>query len=410
MRRMTRIRASLVVAALLGLATCTGCTGGASGGTGGEPSQDITGARPPAASVTPAPGLSVQEVATGFDHPWDLGFLPNGKILVTERPGRLSLLDSGRRTVLDANFGDVHATGEGGLLGIVIHPDFVSSHRFTTCQTHWEGGDPVDVRLITWELSNDERSARRVRDPLVGGLPVNRSGRHSGCRPTLAPDGSLLVGTGDSAHSNVAQDRTIPGGKVLRIDLNTGGPAPGNPYEHSSNPNERLVWTYGHRNVQAVTIRPGTGQAFSAEHGSYVDDEINVLQAAGNYGWDPSRGGKVGGYQENGVPMTDKKRFPDAVEAIWSTGDHTEAISGSTFLSGKQWGAMDGMLAVCALKGSKLFLLTIGPDTTVVGESVPAELDGTRGRLRAARQGPDGALYITTDNGAPDQLLRITAG
>jgi glucose/arabinose dehydrogenase len=384
-----------------------GCWGA---GRGTTPAGTVPGGRPP--STTSAPGLSVQRVVGGLDHGWDIGFLPDGKVLLTERPGKLTLLDratpGASKTTLDADFSDLHATGEGGLMGLVIHPDFAVSRRFTTCQSHWENGTAVDIRLVTWELAADYRSARRVRDPLVGGMPVNPSGRHSGCRPTPAPDGSLLVGTGDTARANVSQDRTLLGGKVLRIDLDTGGPAPGNPYEHSGNPAEQLVWTYGHRNVQGVAIRPGTGQAFSAEHGPDVDDEVNLLQAAGNYGWDPSRGGTMGGYNES-VPMTDKDRFPDAIEAVWSTGDYTEAICAAVFLSGKQWGSLDGALALTALKGSKVLLLTLGPDNKVQHIAVPPELDDTHGRLRAARLGPDGALYVTTDNGRDDELLRVTA-
>ena len=400
--------------AVLGLAAvlAAGCTSTASTGTGqGQTApRDTTSSGPPPSSGA-VPALAVEQVAGGLQHGWDIGFLPDGKVLITERPGRLTLLDratpGATSSTVEADFGDVNARGEGGLMGLVIHPDFAASRRFSTCQSHWENGKAVDVRLITWELAADNRSARRVRDPLVGGLPVNPSGRHSGCRPTLAPDGSLLVGTGDTARGNISQDRTLLGGKVLRIDLDTGGPAPGNPYETSGNPAEQLVWTYGHRNVQGVAIRPGTGQAYSSEHGPNIDDEINLLQAAGNYGWDPSRGGTTGGYDES-VPMTDKDRFPDAIEAAWSSGDHTEAICAAVFLTGRQWGGLDGVLAVTALKGSKLMLFTLGPDTEVRNVSVPPELDGTYGRLRAARLGPDGALYITSSNGQDDKLLRIT--
>jgi glucose/arabinose dehydrogenase len=106
--------------------------------------------------------------------------------------------------------------------------------------------------------------------------------------------------------------------------------------------------------------------------------------------------------------MTDKDRFPDAIEAVWTTGDHTEAICAAVFLSGKQWGVLDGVLALTALKGSKVLLLTIGPDNKVQHIAIPRELDGSHGRLRAARLGPDGALYVTTSNGGNDELLRIT--
>ena len=107
--------------------------------------------------------------------------------------------------------------------------------------------------------------------------------------------------------------------------------------------------------------------------------------------------------------MTDLRRFPDAVPAVWSSGDSTEAVSGATFLTGPQWGELDGMLAVPALKGSKLLLYRLEPNGAVQEALIPPELDGAHGRLRAARQGPDGDLYVTTSNGEDDQVLRISS-
>lgn len=403
------IRALVVTLVVALAAACSGS--GQPGGSAQSTAQSSSGDDSGTAQASTAPTLAVQEVTAGLQHGWDIGFLPDGKVLVTERPGRLTLLDrastGATRSGVEADFSDLNPRGEGGLMGLLVHPDFASSRQFTTCQTHWSGGRAVDVRLITWELAADDRSAKRVRDPLVGGLPLNPSGRHSGCRPTLAPDGSVLVGTGDTARASVSQDRTALGGKVLRIDLATGGPAPGNPYQDSANPAERLVWTYGHRNVQGVAIRPGTGQAFSSEHGPDINDEVNLLQAAGNYGWDPSRGGSVSGYDES-VPMTDRQRFPDAIDAVWSSGDETEAICAAVFLAGRQWGTLDGVLAVTALKGTKVLFMSLGPDAKVAHIATPAELDGRYGRLRAARLGPDGALYITSSNGEGDKLLRIS--
>ncbi|MBA2310099.1 MAG: PQQ-dependent sugar dehydrogenase [Pseudonocardiales bacterium] len=359
---------------------------------------------------TDAPSLKVSTVARGLSHPWDVGFLPDGQMLVTQRPGRLALLSSGQPgatvTTVEADFADVLVQGEGGLMGLVVHPDFGSSRRFTTCQTHTTGGTADDIRLVTWELSADSRSARKVKDPLVGGLPVNPSGRHSGCRPTLGADGALLVGTGDTARGNIAQDRGSLGGKVLRVDLATGGPAPGSPFAGSANAREPLVYTYGHRNVQGVAVQPGTGRVFTAEHGPTRDDEVNLLRPGTNYGWDPSKGGTVGGYDES-VPMTDLQRFPDAVRAVWSSGSPVEAICGLAILSGQQWGSLDGALAVAALRGSKLLLMTLGADGAVTQVSVPAQLDDTFGRLRGARLGPDGALYVTSSNGTDDVVLRV---
>ena len=367
---------------VLVLALAAGCTTTASGGS---------------APPTQAPsGLKVEEVVGGLSHAWDVGFLPDGQVLVTQRPGKLTLVKDGRATDLKADLDDVAPRGEGGLMGLVVHPDFATSRLFTTCQTSRE-----DVRLVTWQLSADGTSAIRVRDPLLGGLPVNASGRHSGCRPTLAKDGALLVGTGDTAQGTFAQDLENLGGKVLRIDLGTGAPLADNP-----TPGSR-VYTYGHRNVQGVAVNPKTGQVFTAEHGPDVDDELNLLKPGANYGWDPGQGGTKPGYDES-VPMTDLTRFPDAVEAVWKSGSPTEAVAGATFLSGGQWGDLDGVLAVVALKGSKLMLFTLTPEGGVHSVAVPAELDGTQGRLRAARTGPDGALYVTTSNGDNDKLLRVT--
>ncbi len=402
------MRRSVLAFVLLLVAGCS-AGGGAPIGTGvpAPPATSGIATTPPPQAT---PRIRVAEVATGLEHPWDIGFLPDGRALVTERPARLQLLSGtgpgATVTQVDAELSDVYVEGEGGLMGLVVHPDFAQTRRFTTCQTHQNNGEPVDVRLVTWQLSRDGSAASRVADPLVAGLPLNPSGRHSGCRPTLGPDGALYVGTGDSADPDAPQDLTRLGGKVLRIDLATGGPAPGNPFIDAVDPAQRLVFSYGHRNVQGVTVQPDTDRLFSAEHGPDVDDEINLLQPGANYGWDPSRGGTEDSYDES-VPMTDLRRFPDAVPAQWSSGGSTEAICGAAFLEGEQWGSLQGMLAVAALAGSKLLLMRVGEDGSISEVGQLPELDGSYGRLRAARLGPDGALYVTTSNGDDDKVLRV---
>jgi glucose/arabinose dehydrogenase len=395
------LRTRRVVPLLAAVLVLTGCGAGAPAtGTG-------AGRTPTTVPRTGTPALRVTPVADGLEHPWDVGFLPDGRILVTERAGRISLLSGGApgatRTPVQADLGDVYARGEGGLMGLAVHPDFATTGRFTTCQTHAEDGRAIDVRLVTWRLAGT--TATRVADPLVGGLPINPSGRHSGCRPTLTPDGLLVVGTGDTARGTVAQDLDSLGGKTLRLTLD-GDPAPGNPFTGAPDPAQRLIWTYGHRNVQGVAVRPGTGEIYTAEHGPTTDDEVNRLRAGANFGWDPAQGGSVGGYDES-VPMTDLARYPDAVPAVWSSGTPVEAVSGAAFLSGPQWGALDGALAVGALRGEKLLAMTLGPDGAVASVGIPAELDGDFGRLRAVRLGPDGALFVTTSNGADDRVLRV---
>nr|WP_218891259.1 PQQ-dependent sugar dehydrogenase [Actinomycetospora corticicola] len=363
------------------------------------------------AAEAPATGaLRVERVAEGLDKPWDVTWVRD-RMLVTQREGTLATITDGRETPVRADLASVYARGEGGLMGMAAYPD--DSGRFVTCQTHQEGGRPVDVRVVAWQLSADGASATRTKDPLVGGLPINPSGRHSGCRPTFGPDGALWIGTGDTARATIPQDRTALGGKVLRVDPETGGPAAGNPFASSGSAAERLVSGYGHRNVQAVAFQPGTGTGWSVEHGPDVDDEVNVVIPGRNYGWDPARGGESPGGYDEGVPMTDLQRYPDAVPAAWSSGDPTIATSGGAFVSGPAWGDLDGALAVTAQKGEKLLFMRPGTGADaqrIVSVSTPPELDGEFGRLRGARVGPDGALYLTTDNGNDDVILRVTRG
>ena len=396
--------AAVAVALVLGACAAPDEQSVSAGGAGRAPLAE-DGPDPTTAPVrTGVPELRVTEVAGGFANPWDVGVLPDGRVLVTEREGRLTLLSGTQpgatATPVEADLSDLLAEGEGGLMGMAVHPDFDRTRRFTTCQTHSVEGTATDVRLVTWEL--DGTTARRVADPLLGGLPINPSGRHSGCRPTVAADGALLVGT---ARGTIPQDLASLGGKVLRVDLETGGPLPDNPFATAENPAQRLILTYGHRNVQGVAVAED-GTVYTAEHGPRTDDEVNRIEPGGNYGWDPAQGGTVGGYDES-VPMTDLERYPGAVPAAWSSGSPVEAVAGAAFLAGGQWGDLDGALAVAALRGEKLLLMTLGPDGAVASVGVPAPLDGTYGRLRAVRLAPDGALLVSTSNGSDDRILRI---
>ncbi|TFV53283.1 PQQ-dependent sugar dehydrogenase [Blastococcus sp. TF02A_35] len=333
-----------------------------------------------------APGLRVEVVAGGLDHPWDVVQAPDGTLLVDERSGGLTaVLPDGEVREVAADFSDLFADGETGLMGLALDPAFETDRRLYSCQGHTDG----DIRVVAWEVAGDWSSATRVADPLVGGLPLNeRSGRHGGCRLEFAPDGALLVGTGDSARGTVAQDAGSLGGKVLRVDPSSG---------------EVAVWTSGHRNVQGLAVRPGTGQVFSVEHGPDRDDEVNLLREGGNYGWDPDGGGS---YDES-VPMTDPA-IDGAVEAVWSSGQPTLATSGATFVTGEEWTSYDGLLLVALLKAQGVLALRLDDDGAVAEQFGVPELEGTHGRIRTVQQGGDGALYALTDNGGDDQLLRVT--
>lgn len=333
--------------------------------------------------------LQVDDFVAGLDKPWDLAWLPNGTLLVTERPGHLNLyLDGVDAAPFVISPEDVVARGEGGMMGLEVDPSFADNGYVYVCTTSNAGGDP-DVRLIRFTLRTPDGGAVLERQDIVTGMPYS-TGRHSGCRPRFGPDGFLWVGTGDAAIGANPQDDDSLGGKVLRVDRE-GAAAPDNA--------EGFRWySKGHRNIQGMAFR-ADGIGISAEHGPSVDDELNLL-VAGNFGWDP-----VPGYNES-VPMTDLVKFPDAVPAVWSSGSPTLALAGATFIEGRAWGNWDGVLAVATLKARHLHIYVVDSEGRVTGEERSI---GDQGRLRTPRQGPDGLLYITNDGGGGDgKVLRVT--
>ncbi len=344
-----------------------------------------------------APVVSISEVASGLTIPWDVAPLPDGRLLVSERGGRLLLVDSGTTTTVSADLSDLFASGETGLMGLALDPDFASNGRFYTCQGH---ESPREIQVIAWTLDASAPSATRVQDPSGGGAPDRVGGRHGGCQLEIAADGMLIVGTGDAAVGSHPQDLESLGGKTLRVDRLTGAAPADNPFADSANAATSRILSYGHRNVQGIAVHPTTGDLWSVEHGPDSDDEVNLIVAGGNYGWNP-----VPGYNER-VPMTDSAEFPEAIEAAWATGAPTLALSGATFLSGPAWGSWRNGLAVSALKTQSLRVLFFTDDGQYQGQHVV--IDGDYGRLRAAAQGPDGSLYVTTSNGGDrDTIVRI---
>jgi glucose/arabinose dehydrogenase len=358
-----------------------------------------------APSTAEAPALRVEVLAGGLDHPWDVALAPDGTLLLDERSGGFTaVLPDGTVQPVEADFGDLFVRGETGLMGLVLDPDFDTNRRFLTCQGVQQD-DGAEVQVIAWTVDEAWTSATRVADPLLGGIPVNQeTGRHGGCRLRFDPSGALLVGTGDNAVGTNAQDLTSLAGKLLRIDPATGGPAPDNPLVDAPDPRTRLVFSWGHRNVQGIAVQPCTGDVYTAEQGTTRDDEVNRSVAGGDFGYDPE--GPDGSYDES-VPMTDLGR-PGAIPALWSSGAPTIAVSGLTFLAGEAWGDDDGLLVAGVQKDTGLLALRLNDDGTLAEQFRVPELEDRFGRLRTPQAGADGVLYVTTDNGGDDQLLRVT--
>ena len=367
----------------------------------------------PLAMAAPAsaarPDLRVTVVQDGLSIPWDLDFLPNGSMLVTERDARRLLLRTpggSVRTIFTAPR-NMWAGGETGLMSVEVADDFASSRAFITCHGYRKGGKQ-DVRVVRWRLNRAGTSASYVRT-LVSGLP-STTGRHAGCALAMGSRNQLYIGTGDAAEGRNPQQLTSGGGKVLRVDATTGRPVRTNPFIKSSSRMKQRVFTYGHRNVQGLARR-ADGTMWSVEQGSYRDDEVNLLAKKGNYGWNPvPRAAGDQAYNEGAdSPMTDHSLPGAQRSARWRSGSTTVAASAGAFVTASSWGDWRGALAVTALKDTSLRLLRFDKSGRLRETWKPVALDGTYGRLRGAVRGPDGALYLTTSNGSNDKILRVTA-
>ena len=396
---MTRlVLAGLALSAALTATACSSAEGADASPAAGTPSVTSSSSQAPASDPGDSdavPTVDVTTVASGLDHPWDVVRAPDGTVLFDERAGRFTAIrPGGEPTPVSADLGDLFVGSETGLMGLALSPNFTQDRTLYSCQGI--DAESPTIGVVAWTVSDDWSSLTRTRT-VISGFPVT-SGRHGGCRVLAQPDGTLFIGTGDSAQGTVPQDPTSLGGKVLHIDAATGAPAPGNPDPASP------VYTLGHRNVQGLAARPGSDQIFSVEQGTSRDDEVNLLVAGGNYGYRPDRSA---GYDES-VAMTDPERVPGALDAVWSSGPSTIATASASFLDGDAWGAWNGMLAVGVQKGQEVLLLDISDDgSTVISQTtIPALSE--QGRIRTVSAQPDGTLLVTTDNGDTDQVLLVT--
>ncbi len=376
------MRTSLVLATALALAAPAGAH---------APSAADAADAPRAA----APALKVRTVARGLEHPWDVQQGSGGRLVISERDrARLSVVRNGKRRTLADLSRLVWVSGETGLLSLAVLPRrrlLWTCHGATTSSGH-------EVRVTWWKVSRSWRTVS-LRRTLVGGFPAS-SGRHGGCRLLLDRESpALLIGTGDAAVGTNPRDLDSLGGKVLRVHRFTGAPMPDNPFAGTTG-DRRLVWTYGHRNLQGLAQR-ADGSLWSVEHGSFRDDEVNRLVPGGDYGWNP-----VPGYNE-AVPMTDQSLPGVQQEAAWSSGDPTVATSGAAWVSGSQWGSLAGTLAVAALKDSEVLFLRFDDAGALLSVTRPRAL--TRfGRLRSITFARNDDLLVTTDNGSGDRVLRVS--
>ena len=353
------------------------------------------------APVPPVPArgeASAEVVASGLSHPWGLAFLPGGRFLVTERPGRLRVVEAdGRLGPPLAGLPQVAAGGQGGLLDVITDADFARNRRIFFCYSEpAPKGDGNSTALASATLAPDAAALQDMK-VLFSQRPKVASQLHFGCRIVQAPDGHLFLTLGERyGRKEDAQRLDNHLGKVVRI-APTGGAAPGNPLAGRAGALPE-IWSWGHRNPQGAAWGPD-GRLWIHEHGAQGGDEINRPEAGRNYGWpvitygENYGGGKIGeGTAKAGMEQPLHYWVPSI------------APSGMAFLTSDRYGtAWKGSLFVGSLKFARLHRLELQGAQVVRDEYL---LDGLGARIRDVRQGPDGWLYLLTDS--PDgQLLRL---
>ena len=376
--------------------------------TAARTAEIIIGSKPQTVKdmLIPAPrDISVENWITGLEAPWSIVFLTDGRALVSERPGCIRLIRDGKlaaepyaefeATRGASSVGDfflnIFACGEGGLMGLAVHPN-IPNEPYIYAMYTWRGHGGMRNRIV-W--LRDHGAHGTFDKTILGGVPGALF--HNGDRIAFGPDGMLYATTGEIFERRMAQDLKALGGKILRIDpegnIPTDNPFPGSP-----------VWSYGHRNPQGLAWHPETGQLFQSEHGPSGEvgfgahDEINIIEKGRNYGW-PLIVGAPG-----------KAPYADPI-VMWP--DNSVPPAGIAFHQGDLYIATLRSEALIRLKFARYgrrFRVT-----TIERLFAKNEDDGVLGRLRDAVNGPDGALYVLTSNrdgrGSPrdsdDKILRL---
>ena len=329
--------------------------------------------------------VRVHILARGLEHPWGLTFLPDGRMLVTERPGRLRIVDpNGSVSPPLSGLPEITARGQGGLLDVALHPEFVENGLVYLSYAA-EGPSGVGTEVARGRL---EGNALVGTQTLFRATPKGSGGRHFGSRLVFHPDGSLFVTLGDRGDRPRAQRLDDHAGSVIRID-DSGGVPPDNPFVGRSGAKAE-IFSYGNRNVQGAAMHPETGELWTHEHGPQGGDELNVIRAGVNYGWPVITYGVNYGI---GTSIGEGTAKPGMEQPLYQW-TPSIAPSGMTFYDGDAFPAWRGNLFVGSLKFRLLVRLEIEDGKVTHEERL---LQGRLGRIRDVRQGPDELLYLLTD-------------
>ena len=342
---------------------------------------------------TEAGKIKVETLATGLNHPWGMAFLPDGRMLVTERAGDLRIMAAdGTLSEPLTGVPKVVAEGQGGLLDVALDPNFGENNIvYLSYSEPGEGGAGTAVargRLGEAGLEDVQVIFRQM--PKVGG------GNHFGGRLTFTPDGKLFVTLGERFKFDPAQDLTNHLGKIVRINPD-GSVPPDNPFI-SQKDAQPEIWSYGHRNPEGAAIHPETGKLWEIEFGPQGGDELNIPEAGANYGWPVVSWG----VHYDGKSIPDPPTHPEFADAIrhWTP---VISPSGITFYTADAIPEWKGNLLIAGLSSQAIVRLSLDGETVTGEERIPMNV-----RIRDVAQAPDGTVYVLTDED-DGKVLRLSA-
>jgi glucose/arabinose dehydrogenase len=346
--------------------------------------------------------IRAETFADGLDHPWGIAFLPDGGMLVTERSGALRhVTERGEVSAPIAGLPEVVVRGQGGLLDVTLHPDF-ADNRLVYWSYSEAGDDGTNGTAIARGRLNADMTSLSDVDVIFRQMPKVRSNNHFGSRLVFDREGYLFATLGERSSPQfrvMAQDLGTHLGKVIRI-LDDGSIPADNPFVGRDGAMPE-IWSYGHRNPQGMALNPATGAIWTHEHGPRGGDEVAIPRAGDNHGWPVFSYGT----EYSGAPITELDEHPpEFARPVWSW-TPSIAPSGMAFYDAEEIPEWQGDLFVGALAGARLMRLELDGDRVTGEEALLVELGR---RIRDVEAGPDGALYILTDQ-SDGEILRITA-